>query len=61
MAGDGLEAYLPLADMVDISSEIERLLKRLSKMRTEYDGLTARLSSSEVRTLSSCLSMLCDP
>lgn len=60
VAGDGLEAYLPLADMVDISSEIERLSKRLSKMQTEYDGLTARLSSSKVQTLSSCLSMLCD-
>ncbi|KAF3445212.1 hypothetical protein FNV43_RR14906 [Rhamnella rubrinervis] len=45
VAGDGLEAYLPLADMVDITSEIERLSKRLSKMQTEYDGLTARLSS----------------
>ena len=48
VAGDGLEAYLPLADMVDITSEIERLSKRLSKMQTEYDGLTARLSSPKV-------------
>lgn len=45
VASEGLEAYLPLADMVDISAEIERLSKRLSKMQTEYDGLAARLSS----------------
>ncbi|KAJ9564681.1 hypothetical protein OSB04_000647 [Centaurea solstitialis] len=45
VAGEGLEAYLPLADMVDISAEVQRLSKRLSKMQTEYDGLRARLSS----------------
>lgn len=48
VAGEGLEAYLPLADMVDITSEIQRLSKRLSKMQTEYDGLITRLSSSKV-------------
>ncbi|KAL3617586.1 hypothetical protein CASFOL_037907 [Castilleja foliolosa] len=45
VASEGLEAYLPLADMVDISAEVERLSKRLTKMQTEYDGLMARLSS----------------
>ncbi|OIW03276.1 hypothetical protein TanjilG_09923 [Lupinus angustifolius] len=45
VAGDGLEAYLPLADMVDISAEVERLSKRLSKMQKEYDGFVAKLSS----------------
>lgn len=45
VAGEGLEAYLPLADMVDISDEVQRLSKRLSKMQTEYDGLVARLRS----------------
>lgn len=45
VAGEGLEAYLPLADMVDISTELERLSKRLSKMQTEYDGLVSRLNS----------------
>ncbi|KAF8017178.1 hypothetical protein BT93_H2386 [Corymbia citriodora subsp. variegata] len=45
VAGEGLEAYLPLADMVDISAELERLSKRLSKMQTEYDGLVSRLNS----------------
>ncbi|EXC20642.1 Valine--tRNA ligase [Morus notabilis] len=45
VAGEGLEAYLPLADMVDITAEVERLTKRLSKMQTEYQGLASRLSS----------------
>ncbi|XAR73533.1 Valine--tRNA ligase [Bertholletia excelsa] len=45
VAGEGLEAYLPLVDMVDISTEIERLTKRLAKMQAEYDGLVGRLSS----------------
>ncbi|MED6226373.1 hypothetical protein PIB30_103059, partial [Stylosanthes scabra] len=45
VAGEGLEAYLPLADMVDISAEVERLTKRLSKMQKEYDGFKAKLSS----------------
>ncbi|KAL3655025.1 hypothetical protein CASFOL_000811 [Castilleja foliolosa] len=44
---EGLEAYLPLADMVDISAEVHRLSnsKRLTKTHTEYDRLMARLSS----------------
>ncbi|KAG8388117.1 hypothetical protein BUALT_Bualt02G0092400 [Buddleja alternifolia] len=45
VASEGLEAYLPLADMVDISAEVQRLSKRLAKMQNEYDGLMARLSS----------------
>ncbi|KAI4375454.1 hypothetical protein MLD38_013320 [Melastoma candidum] len=45
VASEGLEAYLPLADMVEISAEIERLTKRLTKMETEYNGLMSRLSS----------------
>ncbi|KAJ6936106.1 valyl-tRNA synthetase [Populus alba x Populus x berolinensis] len=48
VASEGIEAYLPLADMVDISAEVERLSKRLSKMQVEYDGLVARLSSQKV-------------
>ncbi|KAF2295431.1 hypothetical protein GH714_032914 [Hevea brasiliensis] len=42
VASEGLEASLPLADMVDISTEVDRLSKRLSKMQTEYEGLVAR-------------------
>ncbi|KAF5779431.1 putative valine--tRNA ligase [Helianthus annuus] len=45
VAGEGLEAYLPLADMVDISAEVQRLSKRLTKMQNEYNALVARLSS----------------
>ncbi|URD98722.1 Valyl tRNA synthetase tRNA binding arm [Musa troglodytarum] len=45
VAGEGLEAYIPLADMVDISAELQRLAKRLSKMQSEYDALIARLNS----------------
>lgn len=48
VASEGLEAYLPLADMVDISAEIQRLSKRLEKMQADYDGLIARLSSPKV-------------
>ncbi|XP_031473074.1 valine--tRNA ligase, chloroplastic/mitochondrial 2 isoform X2 [Nymphaea colorata] len=47
VAGEGLEAYLPLADMVDIATEVQRLSKRLSKMQSEYDALVARLSSPQ--------------
>ncbi|TXG69941.1 hypothetical protein EZV62_004876 [Acer yangbiense] len=45
VASEGLEAFLPLADMVDLSAEVQRLSKRLSKMQSEYDGLVARLNS----------------
>ncbi|XP_074294587.1 valine--tRNA ligase, chloroplastic/mitochondrial 2 isoform X2 [Silene latifolia] len=45
VVSEGLEAYIPLADMVDISSEVQRLHKRLVKMEGEYKGLQARLSS----------------
>ncbi|KAJ0981727.1 hypothetical protein J5N97_009982 [Dioscorea zingiberensis] len=45
VAEEGLEAYLPLADMVDISAEVQRLSKRLSKMQSEYDALVARLNA----------------
>lgn len=58
VAGEGLEAYLPLADMVDVSSEVERLTKRLSKMQAEYDALVARLKSSNVWTLIAFISIV---
>jgi regulator of RNase E activity RraB len=44
--------------MVDISAEVERLSKRLSKMQVEYDGLVARLISAEVERLSKRLSKM---
>lgn len=51
VASEGLEAYLPLADMVDISAEVDRLSKRLSKMQTEYEGLVDRLNSPKVNLI----------
>ena len=36
--------------MVDVSAEVERLSKRLSKMQEEFDRLAAHLSSPKVRT-----------
>ena len=54
VADEGLEAYLPLAGMVDVS-EVKRLSKRLSKMQSEYDALVARLNSQSVRlSISAC-------
>lgn len=47
VASEGLEAYLPLADMVDISAELQRLYKRLLKMEGDYKGLKARLGSTK--------------
>lgn len=51
VASEGLEAYLPLADMVDISAELPRLHKRLLKMDGEYKGIKARLGSPKVGDL----------
>lgn len=45
VVGEGLEAYLPLADMVDVSSEVKRISKRLETMQAEYNAIVARLSS----------------
>eukprot|EP00252_Welwitschia_mirabilis_P012498 TRINITY_DN2758_c0_g1_i6.p1 TRINITY_DN2758_c0_g1~~TRINITY_DN2758_c0_g1_i6.p1 ORF type:complete len:667 (-),score=138.56 TRINITY_DN2758_c0_g1_i6:304-2304(-) len=42
---EGLEAYLPLEDMVDISKEIGRVSKQLAKLQSDYDGLMKRLAS----------------
>ncbi|MCO5591983.1 hypothetical protein L7F22_045976 [Adiantum nelumboides] len=42
---EGLEVYLPLSEMVDIENELLRLGKQVSKMQSEFDGLSKRLSS----------------
>lgn len=44
---EGLEAYLPLADMVDIGKEVERLQKQAAKLQADFDSNTKRLSSSK--------------
>lgn len=46
VVSEELEAYLPLSDMVDIGSELQRLGKQVSKLQSEFDGLSKRLSSS---------------
>jgi hypothetical protein len=46
---DGLEAYLPLTDMVDIGKEVERLNKQASKLQLDLDSSMKRLSSTKVR------------
>lgn len=51
---EGLEAYIPLADMVDIGKEVERLQKQVLKLQTEYDSSMKRLSSSKVSSVNSC-------
>lgn len=43
---ESLEAYLPLTDLVDIKNELQRLSKQASKLQSEYDGLSQRLSSA---------------
>jgi len=42
---DGLEAYLPLAGMVDFAKEKARLSKQLKKIEKELEGLDKRLNS----------------
>ncbi|MCL7038203.1 hypothetical protein MKW94_017743 [Papaver nudicaule] len=51
VACEGLEAYLPLADMVDIS-DIQCLTNRLSKLQSERDTLNARLDSPKLKRAS---------
>ncbi|KAH9309417.1 hypothetical protein KI387_037328 [Taxus chinensis] len=42
---EGLEAYLPITDMIDVSTEIKRVSKRLAKLQSEYDAHTKSLTS----------------
>ena len=46
VVGDGLMAYLPLAGMVDLDKERERLEKQLAEAEDEVKRLTARLSNA---------------
>lgn len=56
---EGLEAYIPLADMVDIGKEVERLQKQVLKLQTEYDSSMKRLSSSKVSSVNPCFLIPC--
>lgn len=42
---EGLEAFLPLADMVDYHKEVARLTKQADKIRKDVTGLESRLKS----------------
>ena len=43
---DGLECYLPLADLVDAKKEKERLGKQAVKLQGEIEGLEKRVSGT---------------
>lgn len=45
VVSESLEVYLPMADLLDIENELQRLSKQASKLQSEYDGLSKRLSS----------------
>ncbi|CAM6124860.1 unnamed protein product [Calypogeia fissa] len=47
VVAEGLKTYLPLAGLVDIGKEVERLTKQATKLQSEYDGNMKRLSSSK--------------
>ena len=42
---DGLEAFLPLAGLVDLEKEKARLNKQLKQLEKDVEGLAKRLSS----------------
>lgn len=45
---ESLEAYLPLADMVDNGKEVQRLKKHSTKLQADFDSSMKRLSSRNV-------------
>ncbi len=45
VAGEGLEAFLPLAGMVDLERERERLERGIAEARAETERLTSRLAN----------------
>jgi valyl-tRNA synthetase len=42
---EGLEAFLPLEDMIDYVKERARMSKQAEKLKKDIDGLEIRLSS----------------
>ena len=46
VVADGLEAFLPLAGMVDLDKERKRLAKQIQKTQNEIKRLTGRLSNA---------------
>ncbi|CAI5478493.1 unnamed protein product [Closterium sp. Yama58-4] len=47
VAAEGLEAYLPIADMVDVSKELQRLGKQQAKLTADLNSCRSRLSSKK--------------
>ncbi|KAJ7531224.1 hypothetical protein O6H91_14G037100 [Diphasiastrum complanatum] len=47
VVAEGLEAYLPLVDMIDVEKEVHRLSKQALKLQSEYETSMKRLSSSD--------------
>jgi len=45
---DSLEAFLPLAGLLDVAKEKQRLGKQATKLEAEVAGLRKRLSASSV-------------
>eukprot|EP00850_Spirogloea_muscicola_P001167 SM000004S15037 [mRNA] locus=s4:974460:982270:+ [translate_table: standard] len=43
---EGLEAYLPLAGMIDVGKEVGRLSKQAERLQTDFDTASKRLASS---------------
>ncbi|CAI5992387.1 unnamed protein product [Closterium sp. NIES-65] len=47
VAAEGLEAYLPIADMVDVPKELQRLGKQQTKLTADLNSCRSRLSSKK--------------
>ncbi|CAI5511840.1 unnamed protein product, partial [Closterium sp. Naga37s-1] len=47
VAAEGLEAYLPIADMVDVPKELQRLGKQQTKLTADVNSCRSRLSSKK--------------
>jgi valyl-tRNA synthetase len=45
VVGDGVEAYLPLAGLIDLGKEVERLTKQIADTRAEVERIQGRLSN----------------
>jgi valyl-tRNA synthetase len=58
VVAEGLEAFLPLAGLVDLEKERERLTKQAAKLEGEVNSLQQRLSSPKVRCLDVTFSSL---
>lgn len=58
---DSLEAFLPLAGLLDIAKEKQRLGKQATKLEAEVAGLRKRLSASSVSCDARSSFVTCSP